>query len=517
MIDTVYDVKTNITIYFKNNTSYNLPLLDNNNNNLTTYCKSIKITEQLYNNNNNNIVGNISGNNLVLQVTSMDKLLVSTNEQSAYFGYMDDTAYIDVTCTYNNIEVSMGRYYVTSWENGTSSKDYNDITITCTNLLGKIKNISLRKMRLTRNISVTNYLVYVINILNNQLPASMQINYNLNDLKIFKNSSYTWQLIFNNIDRDTLEATLNSIAQNTLSHIWIDRLNYLKTDWLCDDAGDTPVTQLNSTVNILDYGTDLSEINKASGVGVTYVENTSYEDKELLNISEYELIIGNNIIENLILNSNKIYNISDIEIICESGYAYCTSIFSYKNTLDLTIIASTSTICSIKVYGTVINEATNNLVKYKDNNYKSSTINIVNNILRKEIIPTFVDGVVHIASLKNSKVYATGWINPEVKLGDIVKLQGSNMGVDNLYKVIGLEFTLGLNYRVKASLLRTFDIPQDVNSILYDHNKVLIEQLGGMSKLPADIKLLNNNEEELAAIELGSDLEDLQDVIYGGT
>lgn len=430
---------------------------------------------------------------------------------------MDDTAYIDVTCTYNNITVQMGRYYVTSWENGTTYKNYSDVTITCVNLLGKIKNISLRKMRLTRNISVIDYLVYVINILNNQLPSSMQINYNLNDLDIFKNSSYTWQLIFNNIDRDSLEATLNSIAQNTLSHIWIDRLNYLRTDWLCDDASDTAVTQLSSSVNILDYGTDLSEINKASGVNVTYVDNASYEDKQLLSVDNYDLIIGNNQIDNLVLNSNKIYNISDIEIICNDGYAYCTSFFSYKNTIDLNIIASKSTKASIKIYGTVINEVNNNIVKYKNNNYKSTTINIVNNILRKELINTFIDGVVHIASLKNSKVFASGWINPEVKLGDVVRLQGSNMGVDNLYKVIGLEFTLGINYRVKASLLRTFTIEQDYNSILYEHNKILIERIGGMNKLPSEITLLTNDEETIALAELGTEFTNLQEVIYGGT
>ena len=44
-----------------------------------------------------------------------------------------------------------------------------------------------------------------------------------------------WQMWFNNIDRTDIETVFNTIAQNTLSYIWIDRNGYLKVDCLLDD------------------------------------------------------------------------------------------------------------------------------------------------------------------------------------------------------------------------------------------------------------------------------------------
>ena len=200
----VKTVETFIKIIFKDGQEYNLPLVNVNymTDNLVNYGTSVKINEQLYSTSGNNIVGNVCSNSLAIELVSNDKLLISSNEQSPYFGLMNDTAIIDVSVRVEGEETDtfMGRYFVSAWETGTSNSNANKVSISCVDLLSKIRHISLDKIRSYRNMSVCDYLKKVIDELNKNLPESMQILYDEEDLNIYKNSKYEWQIYFNNID-----------------------------------------------------------------------------------------------------------------------------------------------------------------------------------------------------------------------------------------------------------------------------------------------------------------------------
>jgi hypothetical protein len=352
----------------------------------------------------------------------------------------------------------LGRYFVEAWENGVTASTANEVNISAVDLLGKIKNISLRKIRLQRNLSIQTYLKSILDKLNSELPSTMQIRYNLNDLNIFHNSGYNWQLWYNNIDRDTFENVLNNIAQNTLSHLWIDRNRYFKTDWLLDDSQEQPVCDVSGSTNVLDYGTNIADTSKASGIEVTYIDNVSYNDKELASIKDYSLNSGVNQINNANLNSDKILSVNTIETINQTGTSKCVSFFNYKNSIDLKILSTASSVADIKIWGTVINEITNLVTMYKSNSDKNNIIQIDNRILRKELIQTYATGLLNLISLDNANIYVEGFINPQVKIGDMVSVVGYKLGIDADYKVIGVELTLGTSYRCRLQLLRTFEV-----------------------------------------------------------
>ena len=456
MQNTVHSVTTTVKICFRDGSEYNLPLIDPSNIGIDTYCTSISLKEKLYTRNNNNVIGNICANTLSLKIISNDGLLVSSNFSSPYYGMMNNTAYIEVNCTGDdNVTTFMGRYFVDAWENGVTASTANEVNISAIDLLGKIKNVNLRKLRLQRKLNVNTYLVSVLDKLNSGLPAEMHVLYNIADLDIFKNSQYPWQLWYNNIDRDSFENILNSIAQNTLSHLWIDRDGYFKTDWLLDDSQEEVKCTLSGSIQLFDYGTDIADNSFASGVDITYIDNVSYQDSQLADIKDYPLSNGTNVINNLNLNSDKILNINTIEIICANGNAYCKSFFNYKNSIDLNIYATQSTTANIKIWGTTINEITN-IISYNINpqNYTKDNIQINNNILRKELINTYTQGVAALINGNLNYIYVEGLINPALKIGDIVMVQGSKLGVNNKYKIIGMDFKLGTNYRCKLDLVK---------------------------------------------------------------
>lgn len=454
MVNIVHSVETEAIITFNNGSTYNIPMADPNADGLDNYCTSIKLKEQLYSTNNNNIIGNVCGNTLSLKIQSKDGLLISSNTSSIYHGMMNNTAFIDINCTGDDgVTTYMGRYYVDAWENGVTAATANEVTITCVDLLSRVKNIPLKDLRLKRKLTVREYFSNILNKLNSQLSSDMHINFMTPGADIFNNVD--WALWYNNIDRDSFENILNSIAQNTLTHIWIDRGRWLQTDWLLNDSQESPVVTLSGSVNLLDYGTNLADDSKASGVTVNYIENVSYEDKELASISNYNLSAGTNHLSGVKLNTDKILSINTIEIICADGYAFNKQFTNYKDSIDIDIYSTEATTADIKIWGTVINEIKTSQTRYISNDDKSNIIELNNNILRASLIGDYLGGLVNLISYNNSNIYVEGFINPQLKIGDMVTVVGSKLGINNNYKVIGLEFTLGTNYRCKATLLRT--------------------------------------------------------------
>lgn len=521
MVDKVLSIKAIINILFSDGQTYELPLVNKNymTEDLDTYCESIRLNEQLYSTSNINIVGNICCNTLSLEVTSYDNLLVSSNEESPYYGLMNDTAMIEIYAQVGdeeNLEY-MGRYFVSAWENGTTNNTSNNVSISCVDLLSKIKNIPLDKLRLKNNISVVDYLKIAIESLNSKLSDELKIKYREEDLNIYINSKYDWQLHFINIDKTDIESIFNNIAQNTVSYIWIDRDGYLKTDHLLDDSVKESVSTLSGSVNILEYGTQTGDVGKYSGIEVEYIDSIAYEDKELFSVLDYQLYVGENIISNLSLNSDKVFNIHMIKIDCEDGQAFCKSFSLYKKSIDLVIDSKNKTKASIKIFGTVLNETKNIMTVYMDDNKKGDIAKINNNVLRKELIHTFANGLISILNMKNNRIYAQGWINPRIRLGDMVCMVGTRLGVNNYYKVVGLEFTFGSSYRCKASLIRTIKVEDSFLDLTYQLEEALYDVLTGVDVDVNKIDTLSEEENAIIESQLDSnDVIELRKIIYGG-
>ena len=396
MENIVQSVKTHIVFHFANGATYELPLKTSQpSQSLQTFGRSVRLKEGLYTRSSNNIVGNIVGNTLDIEVTSYDKLLLPTNENSIYYGYMNDTAYVEVTCDVMDdvvegqpYSVYMGRYMVDTWEGGNTSSTTNEVSISCVDILSKVKNIAISKLRLKRNISFNDYIKIVIDKLNSTLPSYMQILYTNADLNIWKNSEYTWQMYFNNIDRDNVENLFNCIAKYTISYIWINRDRHIKTDHLLDDTPHESVGILSGSSNLLSYGTQTGDIDKYSGVKVKYIQSMVQKDNQLLQLKDIQLYQGENVFDDQRLNSDKVWDIHTIEVKCDKGKGVVTSFLNYKNSLDFTIEAEYKTKATITVYGTIADETYAVIEKYKDDNIKDGVIEIENRVLLDALVPT---------------------------------------------------------------------------------------------------------------------------------
>lgn len=514
MIDVVHNVKAKIKIKFNNGAEYTVPM-SNDNESLDNYCRQLDIDEQLYQRSTSNIIGNVCGNTLSIELTSKNKLLVPNYSSSAYYGYMDDTATIDLTLYVIEQGVQetvfMGTYFVTSWEGGTSSSQDGEVSITAVDLFSKIKNMTLKDIHVQRNLSFSTYITTLVGIINNRLANNMHIKLDDNSVDIYKNSSYNWQMEINNFDMDSIESLFNNIAKDSIAYIWIDRDMYLRTDHLLDDTIEESVSELNGSKNLLTYSVKNGDIDKYRGVNVKYINNISYASGEILNISNVQLNKGINTLSEQKLSKNNISSVDLIEVICETGEANSLGFDLYRDTINLKVISSTKTIACIKVYGTYIVEDYAYIERYKDSGDKNSVIEIENRSLRKELINTYADGLITLMDMKDNEVEASGFINPGIRLADTVRFVGSKFMIDSYYKVVGLKFSISSgNYKCDAKLVKVIETQENVDDILAYDIALLYDCLTGLDIDSSKLIGITDSQEEICENMLGSYLNKLR-------
>jgi hypothetical protein len=457
MENIVRSVKTIARIVFSNETDFTLPFLnkDSQKSDLKNYGTGCSIKERLYSSDSTSVIGNVCTNTLSINLKSEDKKLISSNKNSDFYGYMNNTAVIYLSAVGDDgVETDFGKYYIDAWENGASSDKHAEVNITASDLFGRVKNMNIGKVRLKEHLTFSSYLISVINALNKSLPSNMQIKYIQSELeKLDSIYSTNWQMWFNNIERNDLETILNTIAKNTLTYIWIDRSETLRVDCLLDDEQEQPVCDVSGSTNLFSYKVNNADIYSYDGVRTTYISNVSYSDQEVLSLTEYSLVEGTNIVTAR-LNTSKCVNVHHIEIECDTGTAKCLSFYSFRDTIEMNIISDYDSVVNIKVYGTVINESYDT---YTNKDYEKGTLlEIDNHIMSgKSNIETFTEYFNSLIAMDNAQIQVEGYINPQVALGDMINTTGTKLEIDNAYKVIGLDFKLGSSYRCTASLVRT--------------------------------------------------------------
>ena len=145
----------------------------------------------------------------------------------------------------------------------------------------------------------------------------------------------------------------------------------------------------------------------------------------------------------------------------------------------MVIKAFTNTKATITVYGQVIDETYKTINVYKNNNIRSNVLEVKNHILRAEDIETYTNNFLRLISMENSSVSAEGYLNTQLKLSDMVAVVGTRLAINNYYKVVDLEFSLGTSYRCKANLMKTIEGSVSIEALLGNDNEFVLGMMGG--------------------------------------
>jgi len=520
-------VRDKLIFTFSDGSTYTLQNSIDSTQSVDNYITSVKVKESICNT-GSNIIGSLGSSQLTLNIKSKDKLLCSNNSSSAYYGMMNETCKIhlyvyctELESTDDNYEIDMGVYYVDSWEEGASYDSSQDVTITCSNIMNRIKNIVVNKILIDNDSSFSDFLVYVITHINSD--NNYNISYDRSTFDVIEGSIVDWKIHYKNMSSFKFVDIGNDIINNTLAFIFADRSGVIKCDSLIDDNFNLSIGNLTGSTNLFSYNSIQGNLSNYSGFKIKYVDGVNIIPKNLGTYDNYQPINGTNKIS--ISSSDKIVAIDMIDVSLGSNYnnADSTNIDINYNIKDIVyhesgvdIYFTTNQLYPLKltVYGRVKELNYNEITRYTRTE-KNEVLEITNKILNTSGITEYADKLKEFILLQNNMIQAEGYINPYFKPGDIVYVQGVSLNIDGYYKIISTEMTLNTNFRNKLTLLRTYENNLSADEIMYHNMEVLESNLNGIEVDTSAVVTLTSSYENKVLDIYESNFEDLEEVLDG--
>lgn len=421
--------------------------------NLENYITDINIDEST-NTQNSNPVGVVSSNTLKIVLRSNDRNLMPDNQDSPYYGLMDNTATVQVTLNDGEVDIPFNTFYVSNWVSNINSNNPYQVVIECTDLLAIINKNRVPGGEIVKELSTADAVKYVIESLNDALDAKYKIQYDEDGI----NFDAFPTLEYINIEATNMGTWFNTICQSTLTNIYIQRNNKLKTDYCLDDSSSESVCNLSDSINIISASLDKGGLVGYTAVKANYVINTINNEDTIAELTNQLLKLGENRFDNIGLQ-NKAFKITGVRVNSNARVkTELTSLVYNKQYADLVINSNMSVNgnVNIEVYGQTIKE--NKLFVQVSNGNSNEVLEVTNKLLSEQYINKFAQGLLDLISVRASTLEVTGFFNPQIQLGDIVYVDiQKSMNIKGYYKVIGLKWKITSTIRCTARLSKILD------------------------------------------------------------
>lgn len=452
MTDLIEKVQCKAIITLNNNTEIDISLDTlGSGSNIINYITSIDIDESM-NTQNNNPVGVVSANTLKITLNSNDRSLLPNNNNSPYYGLMNNTATIKVTLTDIDGVTEFNTFYVSKWISNTTSSNPYKVTIECTDLISIINKNIVPSGVIVSNLTTKDAFIYMLNKLNEQLADKYKIKYNEDDI-VFDAFP---EIEYDNLEAGDMSDWLNTISQSTLTNIYIDRLDNIKTDYCLDDTIYESVGTLSDKINILTASVNSGGLVNYTGVKTNYVTNTINNMSQLASLSNQVVKPGINKFDNISLGS-KTFRITAVRLKSDIDSALVLNKLDYDKrycTLEIENKSNENINCTIEIYGQSLKE--NTLSISKGNSSTNEMLEITNKLITPSYAEKFTNNLYSLIGIRNSSITITGFFNPRIKLGDTVYVDvEKSINTKGYYKVIGLQWKISNTIKCTAKLIKT--------------------------------------------------------------
>lgn len=375
-------------------------------------------------------VGNVCANNIIIKILSEGEL-IPDNTQSIYYGYMDNTAVLTVTITDALGNIDFGVYFVDSWIGTVSSSSAPEVSIDAYDIFSIVgKGKTLGNM-MPLNTLTKDYVIMLIDELNEGRDDKYKIKYRTSDLNFGK---YSNMQCCGGIGSSTLYDALNTISQCTLTNIFIDRDNYIKTID-CLDSSTVSVGELSDCTNTFKAETQSGTLVNYDDVNVKYI---------MANLSEIETLfeLQSTYTDGEYFNIDTGCNLErvvDVQVSEEDGTTELDGTLNYlkytRDKLDMQIDdVEVDRDIIIKINGIKVNEITKETGIAKTSN---NELSVSNPIIKQNMIGEYRTDLLTLIKMKNKSLLVKGFIDPRLKVGDVVHVDVERtIGISGYYRII---------------------------------------------------------------------------------
>lgn len=447
-----------ITIYFKSGDTCIVERKVTDTSELINYLTSLDIEESIFTENQNPI-GVINSNTFKLTLTSLDRSLVPTNKQSAYFGNMNSTAEVEIELYIpdadGNPTVNFGRYYVSTWTSNTDSNNKYQVVIEGTDLLGILIKNATPYLEIKKNMTVVDLLNNIRGELINIISDSCGFEFNFLNVPKYNVMQY------NDIDADDINTFLNIICQSMLLNLYIDRdnspnnkkINIMDSTLKLSSASET----LTDTKDITYASLNKGNLVNYTGVKVNYSLGNINTSSELARLTGITLSPGENELSN-INTGGSTFKIDAIVIQTDNETAVEYELVRYNKrnvTLKINNHTQVNVVATIIIYGQSLTENILSVTKLSTVE-SNELLEVTNNLLPLDKVDSYAYDLLTLVENRGESIKVRGLFNPAyLKLNTVVHVDcQQSIYVAGDFRCVGLSWSLGSNLKCEARLVK---------------------------------------------------------------
>lgn len=385
-------------------------------------------------------------------IADVDDLLSPTNSQSKYYGKIKTGSKVKVYLldTETGEWLPDGTYYINSIQGGFSSGYCDEVSMSCKDRLDNIGSKANPKMPCLRNITVEDFVAYLMN------PLAKGTDWNIDP------SLGSKVLLYGITVGEKVRDTLNALAQFLQARISTDRNDVI---WIKDatkiygKSYTLPYDIVNNAKNIYDSSTDYSKIT------VTYNVDGFKVTDVLLNDNSYSFQTGSNMAINNIKFLTKALSIQHIKLIYDRHrYKSTATIAAYTGHQDgldglvVNVEGEPIESCTLYVEGASIDKSTREEVKVLYAEDQGLTINLdIKYIIKQSEAQSLVNSLSNLINKMNRQITIKTLASPHIDLGDEIVLEDDDFTqtYKGKYRVIKYQTVHGQEYSNVLTLIRS--------------------------------------------------------------
>lgn len=397
-----------------------------------------------------NPLGIATSNSINLQIYDKDDNLSPLNKKSPYYEKLVNGVEIDLFISYDGANyVPYGVYFTTAWSGGFSEGWHGLVNISAEDKLNTLGNYQLPDIPAYSNVQA------------GDLIANVMHGLGLTDTEYTIDPSINQTLLYGVAQGGKVRDFFNNICQLLFARVIIDRSGIVRF---------VPALKIYNTANELDIGPEYtgSFSNKNNNninfnkVSVKYLEPGEIYRDVLFEDNSHILNDGTNLITDISFK-HKALSVEQVYVLHDHSDATITSFGyrAYQNGIQLNINVKDGPIneCSIVGEGMVVSTTDRSVTVDVDNAtvVGGSTFEFdTKQMMTRSTASSIANNLKKYLSVISKNVILNGTaLTPRLYVGDKIVIDGTDTLYDGVYKVINLDISIGEDYNLNATLIRT--------------------------------------------------------------
>jgi hypothetical protein len=431
--------------------------------NTDTIVNSVMVHELLSNEQTIKI-GNVPKKVLTIDLVSNDRLLISSNKDSKYYGLMNNTCVIYIYVREHGSDIdwsqcAFGKFFVTSWRPKSTTEDNKSVSIEAVDRMGALVKSPIPTLSLYKGYTLEWYVNSVCGYISDRSEDELKFGVNLPLGKY--NTASDMCLKANNVGE-----LLNDVSLSSMNFIIFDRENDLKSIYYNTSAEPVDVKAKLTDRDVVISGILDTSKSMYSKLSVKFSGTTVSDERVICSVTDYAIKTSADNSSYTTVNfpnlSGAVYKVSGVKLRYlneDVSDVEVRDVYYDRNSVTVRLLNWSSNVQSvdIEVIGQIIEEyELEDVFTIGDG---ETTLNVNNKLGNVETVTTYGEELCEVLKNRTESLELTGSFNIQLKPGDVIEVELETLDVHGLFMIMDASWTFdgGVSCVLKLDSIKEID------------------------------------------------------------